>query len=284
MTRRLDEYAKEWQGNAEADPFWVILTDSRYYGRKWDVAEFFSTGEEEIDRVFKFMVSAAIAAPSGTFLDFGCGVGRISRVLRRRFENGYGVDISPKMVELARTYVDGVEFIANQTDSLAGFDDASVEFVYSHIVLQHIPNEYQPRYIDEFLRVLRPGGLAVFQVPIDIVNPQKTRTPLAYRVKQTVKRGLPFLVALKRKLFPPKTAHYEIRYEMHPLPHCTIQSIIAKRGCVVEAAPATNSCEADHNGKVEFFDLAGHKRTLERSGTSNRYLSCMYFVRKPLAG
>lgn len=284
MTRRLDEYAKEWQGNAEADPLWVILTDSRYYGRKWDVAAFFSTGEEEIERVFKFMDSASIAAPSGTFLDFGCGVGRISRALRRRFENGFGVDISPKMVELARTYVDGVEFIANQTDSLAGFDDASVDFVYSHIVLQHIPNEYQRRYIDEFLRVLRPGGLAVFQIPIDIINPQKTKASLAYRVKQTVKRGLPFLVVLKRTFFPPKTAHYEFRYEMHPLPHCRIQSIIAERGCVVEAAPATNSCEADHNGKVEFFDLTGHRRTLERSGTSNRYLSCMYFVRKPLAG
>ncbi len=282
MTKRLDEYAKEWQGNAEADPLWVILTDSRYYGRKWDVAEFFSTGEEEIDRVFSFMDSASIGASSGTFLDFGCGVGRISRALRRRFEHGFGIDISPKMVELARTYVNGVEFITNQADSLAGFDDASVDFVYSHIVLQHIPNEYQQRYIDEFLRVLRPGGLAVFQIPIDIINPRKIKTPLAYRVKQAVKRGLPFLVVLKRMLFPSKTAHHELRYERHPLPHSAIQSIIEKRGCLVEASPATNSCESDHNGRVEFFDLTEHRRTLEQSGTSNRYLSCMYFVRKPL--
>lgn len=157
-TRRLNEYAKEWEGNAEADPFWAILTDSQYYGKKWDRAEFFSTGEEEVERVFKFMDSASIAAPSGSFLDFGCGVGRISKALRRRFQRGFGVDISSKMIDLARTYVSGVDFITNQDDSLIGFHDASVDFVYSHIVLQHIPNEYQKRYIDEFLRVLRPGG------------------------------------------------------------------------------------------------------------------------------
>ncbi len=282
MTKRLGEYAKEWQGNAEADPLWVILTDSRYYGRKWDVAAFFSTGEEEIDRVFKFMDSASIGTPSGIFLDFGCGVGRISRALRRRFEQGFGVDISPKMVELARTYVNGVEFMTNQTDSLDGFDNASVDFVYSHIVLQHIPTEYQQRYIDEFLRVLRPGGLAVFQIPIEIINPQEAKSPFAYRIKQAVKCGLPFLVDLKRMLVPPKTAHYEFRYEMHPLPDCAIQSIIARRGCLVEASPATNSCEADHNGRVEFFDLTEHRRTLKQSGTTNRYLSCMYFVRRSL--
>ena len=282
MTKRLDEYAKEWQGNAEADPLWVILTDSRYYGRKWDVAGFFATGEEEIERVFKFMDGAAIAAPSGSFLDFGCGVGRISRALRRRFQHGFGVDISPKMVELARTYVNDVEFIANQTDSLVGFDDASVDFVYSHIVLQHIPNEYQERYIDEFLRVLRPGGLAVFQIPVELINRREAEVPLTFRVKQAVKRALPFLVVLKRMLVPPKAAHYEFRYEMHPLPDCSVQSIISRRGCLVEARPATNSCEADHNGRVEFFDLTEHRRTLEQSGTTNRYLSCMYFVRKTL--
>jgi SAM-dependent methyltransferase len=284
MTKRLDEYAKEWEGNAKADPLWVILTDSRYYGRKWDIAEFFSTGEEEIERVFKFMERASVAAPSGSFLDFGCGVGRVSRALRRRFQHGFGVDISSKMVELARTYVSGVDFVTNQADSLIGVDDASVDFIYSHIVLQHIPNEYQKRYIDEFLRVLRPGGLAVFQIPIEIINPQEVKIPLAYRTKQAVKRGLPFLVALKRILAPPKKTHYEFRYEMHPLPDCAIQSIIATRGCLVEASPATNSCEADHNGRVEFFDLADHRRALEQSGTGDRYLSCMYFVRKPLTG
>lgn len=281
MTKAIVDYAKEWQGNAEADPLWVILTDPRYYGRKWSVAEFFATGEEEIKRVFGYMSKASIAAPTGSFLDFGCGVGRLSRALRQRFEGGFGIDISPKMIELARTHVEGVEFLVNQTDSLKSFADDSVDLVYSHIVLQHIPNEYQRRYIDEFLRILRPGGMVVFQIPIELINPEVVFVPAAYRFRHAVKRRLPFLVTIKRKLWPPTEFHHEFRYEMHVLSHSAIQAIVEKRGCVVEAAPATNSCEPDHNGKVEFYALDEHRKSLRQSEAKNRYLSCMYFVRKP---
>jgi len=39
--------------------------------------------------------------------------------------------------------------------------------------------------------------------------------------------------------------------------------------------PFSNSCEADHNGKGEFHDLAKRKRSLEQSGIANRFLSCI---------
>ena len=283
MMKSLNDYAKEWQGNAEADAFWVILTDSRCYGRKWNKEEFFSTGEEEIGRVFSFMERASIRVPCGSFLDFGCGVGRICRPLRKQFEQGIGVDISPKMIELARTYVPDVEFLVNQNDSLERLEDNSIDFIYSHIVLQHIPNEYQKRYLEEFLRILKPGGLAAFQIPIEVINPQEVRPQLAYRVKEEIKRRVPFLIAVKRRFFRSKQFHYEFRYEMHTLEDNEIRAICEKRGCTIEAAPATNSCDPDHNGRVEFYDLAAHRKRLEQSGIANRFLSCMYFVRKPVS-
>ena len=281
--KSITEYAKEWEGNAEADALWVILTDSRYYGRKWDVSEFFSTGEEEIDRVFNYMKQKSITVPSGSFLDFGCGVGRNSKALRKRFERGYGVDISEKMIELARSYVPDVKFMVNQKDSLEQFEDNSVDFVYSHIVLQHIPNKFQKKYIEEFLRILSPGGLALIQIPIKIINRQEIRPPLILRIKQRVKRLLPFIVKMKRWLIPPKSFSYEFKYEMHPMSDNEMRRICENKGCIIEAAPATNSCERDHNGRVEFYDLNEHKNTLQESELSNRYLSCMYFIRKPFA-
>jgi len=281
MTKTLDEYAREWQGNAGADALWVILTDSQLYGRKWDVEDFFATGDEEIGRVFRFMEQSTIPSPSGAFLDFGCGVGRVSKALRKRFERGYGIDISQKMIDLARTYVPDIEFMVNQSDLLGSCENGSVDFVYSHIVLQHIPNEYQRRYIDEFLRIMRPGGLAAFQIPVEIINPQDIRPPFTYRIKQGVKHLFPFLVALKRRLIPPKSFHYEFRYEMHPLADEEIGRICEKRGCVIKAAPATNSCEPEHNGRIEFYDMDAHRQMLKASGLPNRYLSCMYFVQKP---
>ena len=281
MTKSIDQYAKEWQNNAEADALWVILTDSKYYGRKWDIDEFFATGEEEINRVFEFMKRESIMVTERAFLDFGCGVGRNSKALRNRFEGGFGVDISEKMIELAQTHVQDVKFMVNQSDLLDQFSDDSIEFIYSHIVLQHIPNGYQNLYINEFLRIMRPGGLAVFQIPIGIINPQNITPSLLFRFKQNVKRLLPFLVSMKRWLIPPKEFSCDFKYEMHPLGDSEIRDICGKRGCVIEAAPATNSCEADHNGKVEFYDMNVHRQMLMNSGLPNRYLSCMYFVRKP---
>jgi ubiquinone/menaquinone biosynthesis C-methylase UbiE len=281
MTKSLQRYADEWQKNAEADALWVILTDSRFYGKKWDVEAFFATGYEEIDRVFSFMEKTSVKIPSDTFLDFGCGVGRVSKALREKFRSGYGVDISKKMIEHARNYVQGVEFIANQTNSLDRFPDNSIDFVYSHIVLQHIPNEYQKGYIDEFLRILAPGGLAVFQIPVRLIHPEEIKPGAFYRFKQSIKRTFPFLVSLKRWIIPPKNFHFDFKYEMHPLPDDIVRRICKIRKCNIEASPATNSCDPDHNGKVEFYNLVEHERVLEQSDESNLYLSCMYFVRKP---
>jgi hypothetical protein len=59
---------------------------------------------------------------------------------------------------------------------------------------------------------------------------------------------------------------------MHPLLDEEIRTICEKHGCVIEAATATNSCEADHNGKVEFYDLHAHRHMLKESGLPNRYL------------
>lgn len=284
MTKTFDEYAREWQGNAEADALWVILTDPNFYGRKWDIDAFFATGEEEISRVFAYLHRTQVQIPSGVFLDFGCGVGRISRALQKRFGQGFGVDISPKMIELARTYVPGVDFLVNQTPALSMYQDGSIDFVYSHIVLQHIPARFQSHYIEEFLRILRPGGLAVFQVPIGIINPQQVKPPVVSRIKQGIKQAFPFLIALKRWLMPPEQVHYEFRYEMHPLPDAEIRMICKNRECSVEAASATNSCEPDHNGRIEFYELDVYRKQLENSGLPNRYLSCMYCVRKPFPG
>ena len=278
MNKSIQKYAREWEQNAEADALWIILTDKRYYGNKWDKEEFFVTGEEEISRVFNFMGEHQIEVPKGLFVDFGCGVGRLSRALRTRFSAGMGIDISEKMVDLARMYVPGVDFCVNQQSNLSWLRNESVDFFYSHIVLQHIPNDFQRSYIDEFLRILRPGGLAVIQIPIEIIHQVIQKQSLTIRFKHSIKEAFPYLVYIKRRLLPPV---HEFHLEMHALPHDEIVKICRNRGCIIELASATNSCNADNNGKVEFYDLEGHKRKLEQSGKLNQYLSGMYFIRKP---
>lgn len=281
MTKPISRYVREWEQNAKADALWVILTDPGCYGRKWDPEKFFATGVEEIRRVFDYMYENGVEVADGTFLDFGCGVGRLSKALRARFPAGYGVDISERMICLAREYVQGVTFHVNQKVSLDWLVNDSIDFVYTHIVLQHIPARFQRSYLDEFLRVLKPGGLAVFQVPVEVIHPAVSAPGLWISTKRRVKDAFPWLVSAKRRLFPGNGASYEFRYEMHTLPHEEIEEICRLRKCLIEKAPATNSCEADHNGKVEFYDHTVHRPLLEQSSGTNLYLSRMYFVRKP---
>ncbi len=101
-------------------------------------------------------------------LDFGCGVGRLSQALAEHFERVVGVDIAESMVQRAREYNrygDRVVYLVNTSDDLEILDSNSFDFVYTNITLQHIPPEPAGKYIREFFRVLRPGGVAIFQVP-----------------------------------------------------------------------------------------------------------------------
>ena len=61
-------------------------------------------------------------------------------------------------------------FLVNVAPDLALFEAGTFDFVLSLIVLQHMPSgQAAPGYLAEFLRVLRPGGLLVFQIHRDRV-------------------------------------------------------------------------------------------------------------------
>jgi ubiquinone/menaquinone biosynthesis C-methylase UbiE len=99
-------------------------------------------------------------------LDFGCGVGRLTRALGTRFDSVLGVDISAGMIEQAERYNDAYPacaFRLNTDTDLRQLDSASFDFVYSNIVLQHLPSVVEiAGYLDELIRVTQPDGLTVF--------------------------------------------------------------------------------------------------------------------------
>ena len=87
--------------------------------------------------------------------------------LAERFRECVGLDISEGMVKLARELNEdrpNCRFVVNAAPDLGQLETGSFDFVYSSLVLQHMPSvEMVEAYVGEFLRVLRPGGLAVFQ-------------------------------------------------------------------------------------------------------------------------
>jgi SAM-dependent methyltransferase len=168
---RLAEQHRVWEGWAQADPLWAILSDETTKGGKWDIAEFFASGERDIHALLVELAEAGIKVPRGRCLDFGCGVGRLTQALGAEFAEAHGVDISPTMVELARRYNqrgDRCHYHANVEPNLALFADDTFDLIFSTMVLQHIPPAEMATYISEFVRVLSPGGVAVFDLTADL--------------------------------------------------------------------------------------------------------------------
>lgn len=150
------------------DPLYAVLSFRGRRRNRWDPAEFFRTGEREIDEALRYVEGLGLRLSHKRALDFGCGVGRLSQALADHFEEVVGVDIAESMVETAYRYNkhgDRVRYLVNTADHLKLLSGDSFDFVYTNKTLQHIPPEVARQYIREFFRVLRPGGVALFQVP-----------------------------------------------------------------------------------------------------------------------
>jgi SAM-dependent methyltransferase len=161
-----------WNELARKDGMWAVLTGPLAGRRDWDVEAFFRTGVEEVEAVLARSEALGATPRLATALDFGCGVGRLSQALARHFTKVHGVDIAAAMLEQARQQNragDRCQFHLNESDSLALFSDATFDFVYSSITLQHMEPRYSGRFLSEFFRVTRPGGVVVFQIPSDPV-------------------------------------------------------------------------------------------------------------------
>ncbi len=169
---RLSQNKQEWEDLAALDPLWAILSDpARRHGR-WDEDEFFRTGTREIERVMEVAGELERPLHHDMALDFGCGVGRLSRALALHFECCCGLDISESMIAQARALnrqYPQCEFTVNPREDLSLFADDLFDLTYSSLVLQHIPGRpLVEGYIKEFVRRLKPGGLLVFALPNEI--------------------------------------------------------------------------------------------------------------------
>lgn len=164
----LKHVQKTYDALGAEDPLYAVLSFPEAKGNRWDPEVFFARGKAEIDAVMAGLANRGLPAAKGRALDFGCGVGRLSQALAEHFETVDGVDISASMVSKAREFNrhgERCNYHVNTVADLSFFPDETFDFVYSNITLQHIPPEASEAYISEFMRILRPGGTALFQVP-----------------------------------------------------------------------------------------------------------------------
>jgi len=214
----LERLRRVWQTLGNDDPLWAVLSHVDKRKRRWKPDEFFATGQIEIDVQLAALAADGYPKARGLALDFGCGAGRLTRALAGHFEKVIGLDVASSMIETASALnADrrNIRFRVNSSARIEHVAAASVDFVFSHIVLQHIPETLARDYVAEFLRVLAPGGVAAFQF-VDGVDDSA--------------RGRLFGIASNRWLNPLRRILWRRRavFEMHPLPEEGLHALLAR--------------------------------------------------------
>jgi SAM-dependent methyltransferase len=221
---------RDWEAIASLDPYWAVLSEpDRKHGR-WDEAEFFATGEQEVTERLAVADELGLPRGYGEALDFGCGLGRTARALAARFDRCVGLDITVAMLERARelnAHFGNLDFVRADGSEPLPFADRRFDLVYSSIVLQHLPSAAAARAaIGELARVTAPGGLLCFQLPTALgfaIRLQPRRT--AYKALRAVR--------------VPERVLYE-RLGLHPirmlaLPRAEVEPMLARGGLDLRA-------------------------------------------------
>ncbi len=105
----------------------------------------------------------SLVKPGGHILDAGCGSGVVARAL---VDNGFqvtGIDISQKMIDIAKHRIPEAEFIVGDMTALE-FDNETFDGIVSTYAVFHIPRTRHFSLILNFRRILKEGGALLFSI------------------------------------------------------------------------------------------------------------------------
>lgn len=172
LARMVAKMAEYWEKIGRQAPHWSVLVGDRFSPQNIEanLEAFFASAILD-EKIILACLARAGFKPSDfkTFVEFGCGVGRLTIRLASLFQLVKAIDVSAPHLELARNYcsklnLSNVEFAQADGDDLmpaSGFD-----FWFSRLVLQHNPPPVSLEILRRAFRALSVGGVAMFQVPV----------------------------------------------------------------------------------------------------------------------
>lgn len=218
MQKMLEHIQAIWQELGKTEPYWSVLTHEKFLSanlvNKTAKEEFYASGKPEVARIVEHLKRNDInISEFKTALEYGCGLGRATMWLAKRFDLVHGCDISASHLQIAEENLRGsgirnVKFL--QIKNMTDIEKLPrVDFIYSMIVLQHNPPPVIRHIIRHLLNALNPNGAALFQVP-------------------TYRQGYKFSL---KKYFSNEMNKGDM--EMHVLPQKYVFEIIRQAGCEV---------------------------------------------------
>lgn len=154
MLRDTDE---DWRGIA-GEPYYGVFSHLDYFRGNLTperLEHFWATGRGDIGWQLDLLRSHYGVFKPKSAIDFGCGVGRLSRALAEIVDKVYGIDVAEGMREEARKNVPAhVEIL----ETLDAVPVETVDWINSTIVFQHIHPANGLPLFQKLLDRLAPGG------------------------------------------------------------------------------------------------------------------------------
>ncbi|WP_405817646.1 class I SAM-dependent methyltransferase [Streptomyces sp. NBC_01390] len=119
------------------------------------------------------------AVDLGPVADLGCGPGKVTAHLAGLGVPVFGIDLSPKMIELARFAYPDLKFTVGSMTALPLRDD-ELGGILAYYSTHHTPPEQLPTLYAEFHRTLAPGGLLMLAGHAATDEPLHLRPAQAY--------------------------------------------------------------------------------------------------------
>lgn len=142
--------------------FWDSISEKHY--RKYILPnrtdkEFESEGISQAKWLKQFLNS------SDVIIDYGCGIGRVTRYMASYCGSIIGLDICTKFIELARQRNADLSNI--RFESVLDYKNQTnvADFIFSLMVLQHNNASDRLIIINDIKRLLKPSGISIINFP-----------------------------------------------------------------------------------------------------------------------
>jgi SAM-dependent methyltransferase len=132
----------------------------------------FMQGSLDAAAVIRGALADSGAELRGTVLDFGCGCGRVARQWAGLGLDLHGCDYNPELAGWCRDNLPFMETRVNMLEPPSPYEDETFDLVYAISILTHLTEPVGHRWMADWRRILKPGGLLLFTTHGDALRHQ----------------------------------------------------------------------------------------------------------------
>jgi SAM-dependent methyltransferase len=168
---------RAWEALGTRQPHWSVLTDPRFLPENVgeNLENFYESGAQSWALFERSMARGEkTISREWTVFELGCGVGRVTTQLSKRFSHVTACDISHTHLALAAAHL---REIGASNVQLSRLDEIVVlealqpfDLFYSIIVLQHNPPPLMYQMLKLIFQKVKRGGCVYFQLPVAAKN------------------------------------------------------------------------------------------------------------------